>query len=277
MPVNREMISEISTLKNSLLESNKKSTWLHKLQQLKRNDSLVDAESCKNIRSLFQTDSNERTPEESERDNQLLNHQCAYSEKITPDAKVQTEFDLAHSKQSVMKWTKKICSLNQPRCVQVKDQPLNRDPNEKIGRVIPESHDEQLIKPEQDRASLQSEQSYPNERIIQNIQATEQENAIEDEPKILLHDEPKTCSAFSSNTSMTAKKEKQIKTKTEKNVQAAVPLMDQILLDECMKVAGKISQLRNLSSAAESFTSTITSKMQQKLVKYQRKKAKQIL
>jgi hypothetical protein len=102
--------------------------------------------------------------------------------------------------------------------VQVKDQPQNCDPNDKIDEIIPELetqnasedkqksgdiflHEEELIKPEQDRASLQSEQSYPNERVSlsQNIQASEQENANDDDPKILLHDEPQTCSA-SSNT-----------------------------------------------------------------------------
>jgi hypothetical protein len=38
--------------------------------------------------------------EEFERGNQLLKNQCAYSEKITADAKVVTEFDHAYSEQN---------------------------------------------------------------------------------------------------------------------------------------------------------------------------------
>jgi hypothetical protein len=54
---------------------------------------------------------------------------------------------------------------------------------------------------------------------------------------------------------MNVKKEKLIYIKTEKNVQASVPVMDHNLMGECMKIADRISQLHNLSSAAESFTS----------------------
>jgi hypothetical protein len=54
---------------------------------------------------------------------------------------------------------------------------------------------------------------------------------------------------------MTAKKEEPIELQTETKESSGVPDMDQNLIDECMKVAGRISQLRSFASAPESFTS----------------------